>query len=308
MKLIKPTTSYKDKIKDELNNLLQNYEYISGDKATFTVDMNKLLSPTQSSDKPKVICLAETWMKMQSLVKSNDIEVQWHCLVRRNTETNTYIIYDVLMYKQINTGVSTTTDDEEYAKWLMHYMMQPDETFDNIRCHGHSHVNMATFISGRDAEYRDNITQNIAEDDYYLFLILNKKNEINIDLYDFAANLIYEKTDLSFKVGFADGTTYDDWATEQNKLVERPKSTWPATGTTYDSRWPASMRGDRFIKAERTDRYDKSDRELEEELEREFQERMNLDRDVPPTGFRGGKTPPKENKNNSRKGGKHGSK
>lgn len=210
-----------ERILSHFKSYLEKRKIIGGTSFKYEVELSKVLPKNPNRPKPTILVSTLTWNKMQALVKSNDIEVQWHGLVRRNPETNTYFIYDVLMYPQINSGASTTTDETVYTQWLMQYMMQDDDTFENIRMHGHSHVNMPVGPSGRDDAYRDQMCQNCTEDDYYIFMILNKRWNMSIALYDFAENVIYENADVNFEIALDETNTVNTWTAEVNKMVTR---------------------------------------------------------------------------------------
>ena len=96
------------------------------------------------------------------------------CLVRKITDRK-YIVYDILTFKQYVNGAATTTDQNEYQKWLFH----DNGLNDPIYFHGHSHVNFPSFRSGRDANYQESIARSMGKDDFFIFLIMNKRGEMH---------------------------------------------------------------------------------------------------------------------------------
>lgn len=229
MQPIKMPTDLNEKILEHFTNYLKTTEILGGSTFKYEVALTKILPKTPNRAKPTILVAPLAWIKMQMLVKTNDIEVQWHGLVKRNPETNTYYIYDILMYPQMNTGASTTTDETEYTQWLMQFIMQDDDTFEDIRMHGHSHVNMGVGPSSRDDAYRNQMCQNCTEDDYYIFMILNKKWKMSIALYDFAENVIYDTTDVQFNIALNSEQTAQAWAEEVNKMVTQENVTYAQT-------------------------------------------------------------------------------
>lgn len=168
--------------------------------------------------KPTVFVRADVMHKMEALVKQSTEEISWHCLVKRNKEENCYLIYDILLFPQTNTGVTTTTDQDEYAEWLRNIMMDEDESkFDDMRMHGHSHVNMNVYSSGVDDSYQTELLTNIKDGDYYIFMILNKKKDICTLLYDYEQQVMFENADIDLRIVTNDKTDITNWATRQIK-------------------------------------------------------------------------------------------
>lgn len=162
--------------------------------------------------KPIVLLTPEAYLKIWKLVSDTDTEIGWHGLVTKTD--NTYIIEDIILYPQTVTGSTVTTDDTEYTTWLMEI---PDDKFEKMRFQGHSHVNFGTTPSGVDNQFYDAILQNMQEGDYYIFMIMNKKHDINIWIYDYAQNTIFEKTDITLKCVLSDFSDLKSWA-EDSKM------------------------------------------------------------------------------------------
>ena len=174
--------------------------------------------------KPEIFIPADVMEKMHALVKASSTECQWHGLVQRSEKIpNMFYIYDVLVFPQKNTAASTDSDENKYAEWLMNIMTDEDETkFNNLRLHGHSHVNMEVYSSSIDDKYQNDILSNIKDDDYYIFFVLNKRREICILLYDFSQNILFDTKDIKLHIT-SNEKTIDDWAKEQlDTFVEKP--------------------------------------------------------------------------------------
>jgi hypothetical protein len=155
---------------------------------------------------------------MNALVKGSSDEIAWHGVVEKNQSY--YLIKEILVYPQTVTGATVVTDQNKYSMWLME---QPDEIFNNLRFQGHSHVNMGVSPSGVDQAWYDSILKQLTNQDYYIFLILNKRGDVTISLYDMPSNTIYDTDDINLSVLLEDETTLNDWYTEQVTVVEKPK-------------------------------------------------------------------------------------
>ena len=90
--------------------------------------------------------------------------------------------------------------------WLM---SQPDEVFNKLRFHGHSHVNMGVSPSGVDTKYQDDILKNL--NDFYIFGIFNKREDNYLIIYDITNNIVYEDKDI---ILHTPGGSYRQWAKE----------------------------------------------------------------------------------------------
>lgn len=205
---------------------------------TYRIDVKDML---KSKVKAPIVMFSKLANeKMKYLVENHNKEIAWHGTVTKVKKN--YYITDILVYPQTVTSVTVTTDDEEYAKWLISL---DDTTFNSMRLQGHSHVNMGVSPSGTDTNYYKDLLQNLGKDDYYIFMIINKKGDTFINIYDFAQNIIFEDNDIDIKIeGQSD---HANWFKESMKLIKEPKpysaqSTIvnkhgvPVT-TTYNSRY-----------------------------------------------------------------------
>ena len=164
--------------------------------------------------KPTIIIDLEVMHKMQALVDESAVEISWHGFVKRNKDKSLYYVYDIAVFPQINTSTTTTTDQDEYTEWITKYIIDPNSDFENMRLHGHSHVNMGVFSSGVDDQYQKDLIKNTKDGDFYIFLILNKKREICTLLYDFNQQILFRNNDITLTVLDKDGKNPNDWAKE----------------------------------------------------------------------------------------------
>ena len=156
--------------------------------------------------KPIVAFTASAWLKMRQLVKKADGEIGWHGIVERHN--NFFTIKDIIVYPQTVSGATVTTDAVEYSTWLMGL---DDKSFNHCRYQGHSHVNFSVTPSGVDRQFYDDILQTLQENDYYIFMITNKRSDIYIIIYDYTNNILFETKDITIKV-LIDNEDLDLWA------------------------------------------------------------------------------------------------
>ena len=176
-------------------------------------DLEKALQTVpEDVKKPEIYITASAYVKMLELVRQSPIEISWHGLVKRDLETNKYLIYDVLIFPQINSATSTTADEEGFAKWQMNLIMDTDFPIEDLRMHGHSHVNMNVFSSGVDDQYQEDLLHKVEDNDYYIFLIFNKKSEICALLYDYHQHVLFETKDIFLDVIGNNNEKLSTWA------------------------------------------------------------------------------------------------
>lgn len=176
------------------------------------------------------------WIKMTALVSEFSTEVQWHGLVRRLSEYE-FEIYDILVPPHTVTAATVTSDQEKYSNWINGL---DDETFNALRFHGHSHVDMAVSPSVTDTDYRkDVITQlpkpDANNDTFYIFLIINKRHDWSAEIYDLTYNALYSTTakEIDMMVMLDDGDTVDNFVSEAKKVAVQSVSSYG--GKNYGS-------------------------------------------------------------------------
>jgi hypothetical protein len=169
------------------------------------------------------------WAKITTLVARFTTEVQWHGLVNRISEQE-FEVYDIIVPPHEVTGSTVTSDQEKYNEWLNNL---DDETFNCLRFHGHSHVNMSVSPSHVDEKYRMDITTQLpkpteGEDSFYIFLIINKSHEWSAEIYDITNNALYETDDIDIDVIIdADGGTLGEFLCQAKKLAVQRQPTYP---------------------------------------------------------------------------------
>lgn len=201
---------------EDFKNLIHDTKYIENGKISFTKTF-------VFKEKATLYFTELAYLKMKMLVESSSKEVAWHGLVKRHQqEANAFVVYDILIYPQKVTGVTVETDQEEYQNWLMGH---DDDTFNNIRLQGHSHVYMNTTPSSVDRDLYEGIVSQLTGDMFYIFIILNKKGEKFIQIYDFMSNLVFDTEDVFMEV-------IDD-NTGVKRFIEDAKGMIKAESNTY---------------------------------------------------------------------------
>lgn len=168
-----------------------------------TIDFDEILPKFKPPEiKPTLRITAEVMVKMFALVALYQNEISWHCFSKREKVNNTkvYTIYDLTVFPQVNTAVSTNADEKEYTAWLTELLTNPESDFENMRVHGHSHVNMQVFSSHIDDAYQHELLSKLEDDDYYIFLVLNKKMEMCVLIYDYEDKVLYESEDVRLEI------------------------------------------------------------------------------------------------------------
>ena len=189
------------------------------DKLNYSYTLEAMVDKTIK--KPELYFTADAYLKMITLVDSTTDEIGWHGVVER--DGHRFKVTDILVYPQVVTGSNIRTDQDAYNTWLM---SQPDEIFNNIRYQGHSHVNFGVtpsdFGPGSDVHLYENILQTLRKTDYYIFMIINKRREVFVMIYDMAQNVVFEKDDITIYVMLSNGQSLGNWHhTETEKHVSK---------------------------------------------------------------------------------------
>ena len=179
----------------------------------------------EDSDESKAVVLFEpvAYAKMLMLLHTFDSEVGWHGTVER-MDDRTFIIKDILVYPQEVTGSTVNPDQEKYQTWMMGL---DDDTFNALHMQGHSHVMMSTTPSSVDTTFYESILNQMTDEDFYIFMIFNKKLERTIKIYDMAANTLYENGDIFVGIHCEDGDL-EQFIEDAKKDVIKKSYTTPA--------------------------------------------------------------------------------
>ena len=198
MKRLRPSAEDKTKLLEDITERLAWYN--RGTLEDFSIEdlVKEYTKIPKEVKKPVIQVTADAYIKMLELVNQSAVECSWHGLVRKSE--NTYYIYDVLVFPQINSPTTTTTDEDEFAEWQMNLIQDMNFPIQDLRLHGHSHVNMNVFSSEVDDKYQKDLITKVDNGDYYIFFIMNKKIDICMFLYDFDQQIMFEKSDIDFQI------------------------------------------------------------------------------------------------------------
>lgn len=157
--------------------------------------------------------------KMVMLLQHFDSEVAWHGMAYRdNEQSNLFYITDILVYPQLVSGATVNTDQGKYTEWM--YGLDND-TFNNLKMQGHSHVSFDTRPSPVDTAHQESILKQLDDDMFYIFMIWNKKFEHTIKIYDMPKNTLYEDGDITVFIG-NEGVDLDAFIKDAKETV-KPK-------------------------------------------------------------------------------------
>jgi len=168
----------------------------------------------------------EAYRKIIALVIEFSNEVGWHGTVSRINDSE-FVIEDIFVYPQEVTTSTVNTNQEAYTEWL--YELN-DDTFNNIRMHGHSHCNMGVSPSGVDDNHRQKILDQLEPDMFYLFMVWNRSLAIHTLVYDMQHNILYENKDVEVKLLSGDdlGEFLTDAKAKVKKAVTHKRGKhWP---------------------------------------------------------------------------------
>ena len=188
--------------------------------------------PISNAEKATIIFSKDAYLKIMLYVRDTATEIAWHGRVERINRHQFYI-KDVFLYPQIVSGATVDTDQEAYNKWIEEL---DDDTFNNMRLQGHSHVNFGVSPSGTDRDYYRKMLEVLPNNDYYIFMIINKSGNEFYEIYDLAENTIYETNDINIEIKQDDVDMFKNIDLEKEYFCTRPKRTLynPSLVTTPD--------------------------------------------------------------------------
>ena len=165
---------------------------------------------------PALWITTDAYCKMRALIAKCQDEIGWFGTVEEVEDG--FMITNVMVPPQTVTSATVTSDEAEELKWRD---ALPDEVYNKLRFHGHSHVNMGVSPSTTDRAYRDEVIRNIPKEGYYIFLIANKKDEVSIEVFDLKKNIVFDEKDCPLQVVASDGVPIAAFAEESMKNVTK---------------------------------------------------------------------------------------
>lgn len=150
-----------------------------------------VLDSLQQAKEPAVLLFTnEAMVKMMTLVMKCQLEVGWQGIVEKRGPGK-YLVRDIFTYPQVTSAANIWIDDLRFGIWQSKMCVNNPDRFDSIRFHGHSHVNMSTFASAVDRELQEYWTEALQENQFYIFLIVNKRLDSWCKIVDREDGLVY---------------------------------------------------------------------------------------------------------------------
>lgn len=208
---------------DAITNLFKSGKVVTSEtevKINFESMVDEHFKSLNVED-PVVQFTREAYDKMYGLIDSCAKEIAWHGTVERRGMN--FLVSEILVYPQIVAAATVDADEEKYVTWNMGLT---NDQVNNMRLQGHSHVNMAPNPSGTDEGYYLNLLEHV--EDFYLIIIMNKRKEYTLRLYDMQQNLVYH----DIKLSILEEDIAKEWAKEQIKEYITEK-TYPGYGRTH---------------------------------------------------------------------------
>lgn len=155
---------------------------------------------------------SDAYEQMRALVDACEKEIAWHGLVTKTKSNNRaiYTVEKILVFPQIVTAATVKGKEPDYALWCADL---PANQLAKMRLHGHSHVRMAVSPSGVDTNYQDDMVETI--EDFYIFMITNKREENWVRIVDVKDNIVYDQNDVDIEVPGLD--MFKRWANTEIK-------------------------------------------------------------------------------------------
>lgn len=198
MKPIKLDNDAIEQLKDKFNEFLQTTR-LTDNLINFSTTISKKIEDI--TQRPKIYMDVCVYHKMLQYVLLCDKEIAWHGTVERIDQN--FHITDVFLYPQEITSITVRTDRKGikdaplYNDWAEKLT---DDVYNKLRFQGHSHVNMHVSASGTDENNQKEFLQNLLDDDFYIFVIMNKSQKVNWCIYDLKTNILYDNDDINFYI------------------------------------------------------------------------------------------------------------
>lgn len=180
--------------------------------------------PTESCIRPEIEFSPEAWMKMTALIATNKGELAWYGVVDRKDEAHFYVS-DILVYPQVVTGATVDHDEGERSKW---FAEMPREIRSKCRLQAHSHVDFSPTPSGEDMNSRKDFLKYLSGNEYMIYMIINKKYEFTVAIYDLETNTIYKNNEVDIVVRAGETNLFDWYKKENIEKIKTYSYTAPA--------------------------------------------------------------------------------
>lgn len=167
---------------------------------------------------PKVFIYKNALDKMKQYIDACDKEIGW--LATAVKSKNNYIIKDCFLFEQEVASTTCELTEEGLSNFAQEIIQLPNgvEIWNEIKCWGHSHVNMGVSPSTQDEKQFNWFMKN--QDDFFIRIIGNKKEEFGISIIDLEKGIRYDEMSYSLVMNKEE----NDKITQLKKLIEKCKS------------------------------------------------------------------------------------
>lgn len=176
---------------EQMKQKLETLSFRDGD----TVKLDWSLGDVENATERPIITFTEgAYRTINALVEKCSKEIAWNATVSKETTDDgsvVYVVDQIVMFPQKVTGASVDVDETEYSNWCSEL---DTETLNQLRFHGHSHVNMGVSPSGIDTDYQRQMIDQIP--DFFIFMIFNKRGDMYACIYDIVTNIFYDNNDI----------------------------------------------------------------------------------------------------------------
>lgn len=163
---------------------------------------------------PKVFIHKKALDKMKQYIHGCEKEIGW--LATAVKSQNDYIIKDCFLFKQEVASTTCEITEEglnDFAQEIIQYE-NGVELWNDIKCWGHSHVNMGVSPSAQDEKQFNWFMKN--QDDFFIRIIGNKKEEFGISIIDLQKGIRYDEMNYSIVMNKKE----NDRITELKKMID----------------------------------------------------------------------------------------
>lgn len=207
----------KEELKKQTANILKQLRL--GKSISTSLNISLQLDKLKAA-KANLIFSEVAKQKMEALTDGCSYEIAWHATAIRGEKYNDFLVEDVFVFPQEVSSATVRTDDKAYPTWL--YSL-PEDVLNNLKMHGHSHVNMAVSPSGTDTTYQGDILKNL--EDFYIFLIMNKRKEIWVRILDVTNNILYDTADITTNLYTNNHVAWAEDQIKEHVSISKPKYT-----------------------------------------------------------------------------------
>jgi len=159
-------------------------------------------------DTPRIEMTADTYAKIKNIIDMSPLEVGW--LSHVSISDNIYRIDSCEIVEQKVMSAETEMTTQGLQDFMQNTIKKRGvKYFNDVRCWGHSHVNMGVSPSGQDQK------QILAwkESEYEIMLIMNKRGDLYSALYDFKNNKKH--------IGLPVHIVFDGFSEKQKKEISK---------------------------------------------------------------------------------------